>query len=127
VALERDPSHSGKFVLVISASAGTGRLRLQALQHGKSIVVTSLPSHGGHPRRLGAVSAKNVDGVVVFGKASVQEQGLHLPITFLPAPGTGKTKASKPSKADTLPITALDAALAEWTQDNASGTGPGRR
>jgi hypothetical protein len=120
--MERDPSHPGKFVLVIGATSGTERLRLQALQHSKVIEVSLLPPHGGRARRLGEVRAKHVVGVAVFGKASVQQLGLKLPVTFeKAAASTSKTKKSPTHTARhenkvMLDSAALDAALAEWLQ-----------
>jgi hypothetical protein len=115
VALEPDPSHRGHFVLAINATVGTGRFLIQALQHGKVLEVSVLPAHGGRARRLGQVRAKNVDRVVVFGKARVQEQGVHLPITFQHTTASNrKTTASVHHPSDAMELVALDAALAEW-------------
>jgi hypothetical protein len=117
MAFEADPKHPGRFVLVVTATAGTDVLQLHAQKgkHGKELVVTLDQIRAGHVHLQHVFAVKDVDGVVVFGQhrnVTVHQIGLTLPVSFMAATtshGTPKSKAVEASSLD-----ALDAALAEW-------------
>jgi hypothetical protein len=108
LALEPDPRHKGKSLLVVGATAGMDRISVT--KHGKEVLVTLSQVSGGHTRAHASFAASALTEVLVYGTKKldpVQVSGLKLPVAYAkPAAPVKKTAQ--------LSLAAVDAALAEW-------------
>jgi sugar lactone lactonase YvrE len=92
--LERDPKHAGKWVLALTAPAGTSTITIQAVKRGKTIRALVVNIHqvtGGHYHWSKTFSAANVTWIALYGPKShvkLQMFGMKMPVVYNPAPTT---------------------------------------